>query len=303
MIFKEGSPLYATEVERTQGEDILYVNYLGAPFVPSIADNPAVMARTVDSLAENPTISRVIFVQQRNFNYPFEQISMLADIASLYTFLTKQEAILSLEKLSLFGNVSGVHAELTYFLMLLRQDPVACYSELEKKVKNLKGQLESGQAIYGSGLANYARFLEKFRALLENTRLIKSVMGALADYRTGSREIYKQIFRPDILPNFTFTRLVAQIPKDAEFVDQYEIGSDIETMSVMILKRKNEAKYFYHIMPPEYLLSKEHHMLLNLARNVLMEHRPKAEEFTDPEKTIFQCRKGFADGAVKEQRN
>ncbi|HLF54004.1 MAG TPA: ATPase, T2SS/T4P/T4SS family, partial [Candidatus Nanoarchaeia archaeon] len=28
-----------------------------------------------------------------------------------------------------------------------------------------------------------------------------------------------------------------------------------------------------------------HHMLLNLARNVLTEHRPKAEEFTDPEKT------------------
>jgi len=26
-------------------------------------------------------------------------------------------------------------------------------------------------------------------------------------------------------------------------------------------------------------------MLLNLARNVLIEHRPKAEEFTDPEKT------------------
>ncbi len=38
-------------------------------------------------------------------------------------------------------------------------------------------------------------------------------------------------------------------------------------------------------MPPEYSLSEEHHMILNLARNVLEEHRPKAEEFTDIERT------------------
>src|SRR3989338_8059780 len=38
-------------------------------------------------------------------------------------------------------------------------------------------------------------------------------------------------------------------------------------------------------MPPEYSLSEDHYYLMNLARNVLVEHSPKSEEFTDPERT------------------
>jgi len=283
MIFKEGAPLYSREIERNQGEDVMYVNYLSAPFVPSIADNPAVMARTIDALAENQNISRVVFVQQRNFNYPFEQVSLLLEIAALYNFLVKQEAILSVEKLSLFGNVPEMHAELTYLLTLLRQDPFLCYNELRKRVRTLKAHLEEGQVMNKSGLMNYIRLLEKFQGLLENSKLIKLVLSSAFDY-TG-REVYKNIFRPDILPNFTFTRLVAQFPSSTELVDQYEVKSDMEAITVTILKKTEESKYFYHIMPPEYSLTEEHHMLLNLARNVLIEHRPKAEEFTDPEKT------------------
>ncbi|MCU0642529.1 MAG: type II/IV secretion system ATPase subunit, partial [archaeon] len=285
MIFKEGTPIYAVEIERKAGEDVLYVNYLGAPFVPSIAESPVVMSRTVDLLVENPGIARVIFVQQRNYNYPFEQVSLLAEIATTYSFLTKQEAILSVEKLILYGNVSEIHAELSYLLTLLRQDPVGCYVELKKKIKSAREQLDRGQTFNKGALMNYIRLLERFYGLLENTKLIKGVLSMLGEHVAGSREIYKGIFRPDILPNFTFTRLVAQLPKDAEFIDQYQIKSDIEDISVTILKNKDEAKYFYHVMPPEYSLSEEHHMLLNLARNVLIEHRPKAEEFTDPEKT------------------
>jgi len=285
MLFKEDAALYSTEIERTAGEDVIYVNYLNAPFVPSIADNPAVMARTVDSLSENPNVSRVIFVQQRNYNYPFEQVSLLSEIASIYRFLFKQEAVLSVEKLGLYGNVPEVHAELSYALALLRQDPVACYTNLKKRIKSLRVQLEKGGILNKSGLINYIRVLEKFQGLLENTRLIKLVIGSLEEYSYGSREIYARIFRPDILPNFTFTRLVAQLPKDAVFVDQYELKSDMESIPVTIMKKRDDSKYFYHIMPPEYALTEEHHMLINLARNVLIEHRPKAEEFTDPEKT------------------
>lgn len=285
MLFKEGASLYAVEIERKAGEDVMYINYLTAPFVPSISDDPSVMARTIDMLIDNPTVSRVIFVQQRNYNYPYEQVALLSEVAAIYNFLSKQEAVLSIEKLSLYGNIPEMHAELSYLLMLLRQDPIGCYLDLKKRVRDLRGQLERGQVINKSGLINYIRLIERFQGLLENTKLIKMVLGVLGDYASGSREIYKTIFRPDILPNFTFTRLVAQLPKDAEFVDQYEIKSDTEVIPVTILKLRDDPKYFYHIMPPEYTLTEEQHMLLNLARNVLIEHRPKAEEFTDTEKT------------------
>ena len=84
MMFKEGSKLYATEIERKQGETSLYVNYLSASFVPSIANNPSDMARAIDLLVENPGVAQIIFVQQRNYLYSTEQVLMLGEIAGVY---------------------------------------------------------------------------------------------------------------------------------------------------------------------------------------------------------------------------
>jgi len=52
MQFKEGTPLYSYEVQRKGGEDILHINYLGAPYAPSLSDFPQVMERTIDALIE-----------------------------------------------------------------------------------------------------------------------------------------------------------------------------------------------------------------------------------------------------------
>ena len=62
MEFDEKTNLYAYEVKREGGEDVLYINYLGAPFVPSLAEYPEVMGSTVDILVEAPNISRIVFV-------------------------------------------------------------------------------------------------------------------------------------------------------------------------------------------------------------------------------------------------
>jgi len=285
MLFKKGAQLFATELEREQGEDVLYINAIGAPFVPSIAENADIMSRTVDLLASNPNVSRIVFVQQRNYSYPSKQIMLLAEIARVYNFLTKQEEILSPRKLSLYGSTPEVHEDLQYLINLLKQHPIACYLELKIRAKELKQQLDSDQAANKSNLINYLRILDRFFDLLEGTKLIKNYLDLISQSVFGKREIYKAIFRPEVLPNFTFTRLAAQLPKDAELIDQYEISADDEKIIITIMKRKNDSKYFYHMMPPEYALSEDYHMLLNLGRNVLSEHRPKSEEFTDPERT------------------
>jgi type IV secretory pathway ATPase VirB11/archaellum biosynthesis ATPase len=79
--------------------------------------------------------------------------------------------------------------------------------------------------------------------------------------------------------------LASNLPEDAEIVDQYKIGEKFDESTVTILKRDKDAKHIYHLMPPEYSLEEDLQGLVNLARNVLIEHQPKAEEFTDPEKT------------------
>ncbi|MDP4039386.1 MAG: ATPase, T2SS/T4P/T4SS family [Candidatus Pacearchaeota archaeon] len=280
MVFNKNAELYSVELQRKEGESLLYVNYLGAPFVPSVADSAEVMSRTVDVLIENQNVSRIIFVQQRNYDYPFEQVSLLVEIAQLYNFLTKQERILSPEKLGIYSGVDYSARELTYLIALLRQDPVGCYLELGKRIRILKENTGGN-----SSIENYFRTLERFRDLLERTKLIKLIGGDIETYGVGDRSVYKSVFRPNILPNFTFTRLVAQLPDDSDLIDQYEINADNETIVVTILNRVGDSKNLYHVMPPEYSLSEEHHMLLNLGKNVLLQHEPKSGEFTDPEKT------------------
>ncbi len=286
MLFKKGTPLYAFEVQREAGQDVLYINYLGSPYVPNLADVPEIMARSVDLLIENPNISKMVFVQQRNYCYDFSSVSLLQEVAQLYLYLTKQEKILSPAKLSLRGErVARRYDLISYIIGLLKRDPVACYVEIKRILREERIAFDRAPLESKTDQMNFIRLLEKILSLLEATRIIKQAIPYLDAYKLGDREIYVQFFRADAIPNFTFTRLVSALPEDAEIIDQYEIGGGHDTSQVTILRKENEGKYIYHLMPPEYTLEEDFHLLLNLARNVLIEHQPKSEEFTDPERT------------------
>ena len=288
MQFKPNTPLYSYEVQKEGGEDVLYINYLGAPFVASVSDSPEVMERVIEALIENPNISRIVLVQQKNYNYDFEETSILLELAQLYVYFLKQEKILSQEKLvtncpqffsQRYNGVLG-------FLFLLKQDPASAYAELKKLVIEAKIDLNRVGQECQLDQRNYISFLEELLTLFEESNFVKKISPYLDNYTKGGREIYHKIFRPDTLPNFTFTRLVMDLPDDAEVVDQYKIhGDEYDESLVTILRRKDESKLIYHLNPPENSLKEDYHMLLNLARGVLIEHQPKAEEFTDTERT------------------
>jgi len=278
--------LYSQDVRREGGEDILYVNYLGAPYVPSLADSSDVMSRTIDALIENPNVSRIIFTQQKNYNYDFRETVILLEIAQLYTYFLRQEKILSHEKLvtSYPQFFNQRYNEVFSFLLMLRQDPVSAYFELKKIIIQTKISLGKIEPVYRTDYESYVYFLEKILLLLEKSKLIQIAIPYLENYKKGDREIYNRIFKVDVIPNFTFTRLINDLPEDAEIMDQYEIGEEYDKSVVTILKRKNESKLVYHINSPENSLDEDSNMLLNLARGVLIEHQPKAEEFTDIER-------------------
>ena len=284
----EGKTLYSYEVKREGGEDILYMNYLGAPFVPSLADSSEVMERTINALEKNPNISRIIFVQQKNYNYDFKETSFLLEITHLYTYLIKQERILSRGKLSVGQDpfFSKKYNEIFTFLNMLKRDPMAAYFELKKIIIQERIFIEKLGVDYKLNKENYLGLLERILKMMEKTSLIQEATPYLDDYRKGDREIYNKLFKPDVIPNFTFTRLVSDLPGDSEIIDQYKISIDEHDVSlVTILKKKDESKALYHLVPPENILSEDQNMLLNLARRVLIEHQPKAEEFTDTERT------------------
>ncbi len=287
MQFKEGSPLYSSEVQREGGEDVLYINFLGAPYVPNFTDYSEVMERTIDSLIENPNVSRIVFVQQKNYNYDFNETSMLLEVAQIYIYLLKQEKILSQERLtSLYEQFfSQRYNEIFYFLMLLKKDPIGAYSELKKILMEAHISMNKLGQAFKADQKNYVLLIERILTLLEKTKLIQSAVPYMANYQQGDREIYSKIFKADVIPNFTFTRMVSGLPEDAEIIDQYKLSEGYDESLVTIMKQKNQSKMFYHIIPPENTLGEDHNMLLNLARSVLIEHQPKAEEFVDTERT------------------
>ncbi|PIN71383.1 hypothetical protein COV77_02300 [Candidatus Pacearchaeota archaeon CG11_big_fil_rev_8_21_14_0_20_30_13] len=292
MQFEKGAKLYSYEVKREGGEDILYFNYQDSSSSPNLAAYPEVMDRTVDALIENPNVSRIIFVKEKNYNYDFRETGYLLEIASLYVYFLKQEEILSHEKLVSINEsfFPKRYNDLFSFLYLLKKDPIASYFELKRILIDAKifFQRVIGDTKIDQG--NYIRFLEKIFGIIEKTKIIQAAIPYFENYRRGNREIYSKLFQPDIIPNFTFTRLVSDLPTDSEMIDQYEVSIDeFDISNVTILKRKNESKLFYHLSPPESLLTEEENYLMNLAKGVLIEHQPKAEEFTD----VIRTRKVF----------
>jgi type IV secretory pathway ATPase VirB11/archaellum biosynthesis ATPase len=287
MQFEKEEALYSTEVKREGGEDVLYINYMRAPYVPSVAEYQEVMERTIDSLIENPNVSRIVFVQQKNYNYDFRETSYLLELAQLYTYLLKQEKILSQERLVTSNGefFAKRYNEVFSFLYLLKKDPFAAYFQLRKIILEGKIILEKVGGILKSDQRNYLSLLDKILDLFSKTKIIQAFQQYANEYKRGDREIYNKFFRPDTIANFTFTRLVSDLPEDAEIISQYKISNgDYDESYVTIMKLKNESKLIYHIVPPENTLSEDQSTLLNLARGVLIEHQPKAEEFTDTER-------------------
>ncbi|MEX0932660.1 MAG: type II/IV secretion system ATPase subunit [Candidatus Pacearchaeota archaeon] len=288
MQFDNNSALYSSEVQREGDEDVLYVNYLGVPYVPSLADSPEVMERTVDTLIENPNVSRIVFVQQKNYNYDFEETSMLLEIAQAYIHLIRQEKILSRNKIITNQEQAFPkrYNDLFHFLFLLKQDPVAAYINLKKLLVEANLELEKLGDVFKIDQRSYLSLLNRIFTMVEKTSLIEKAKPYLENYFNDGREVYKNIFKADTIPNFIFTRLVSDLPNNAEIVDQYKISvNEYDESFVTILKVEDEAKFTYHIVPPENSLNEEHNILLNLAKEVLIEHQPRAEEFTDPQRT------------------
>ncbi|HJZ18895.1 MAG TPA: hypothetical protein VJ208_02220, partial [Candidatus Nanoarchaeia archaeon] len=182
MQFQKGAVLYSYEVQREGGEDIVYVNYLGAPFVPSLSDSNEVMERTIDILIENPNVSRIVFVQQKNYNYDFKETSMLLELAQLYVYLIRQEKILSQGKLqSRF--FSQRYNSLFTFLFLLKRDPISAYAELKKIIVEANILSDKIENESKAEQKSYIFLLEKILGLLEKSRLIEAALPYMENYK------------------------------------------------------------------------------------------------------------------------
>lgn len=275
------------EVIREGEEDVLKINYESVPYSPSIEEEPNVMMDVIDKLAENPSVSRLVFSQRRYYNYNFEQTQMLAEIANIYSYLTKRKRALSAEAMGTSFEAPGILAErhslvrgIVYDLM--RSDPLGAYVELKRQLRLEKiKQKETSDPNAVASREVFVKLLDEIYDLLDKTKLISVSKPYLAGYNLGDREIYRLFLRPTITPDFLFTRVMARPPIDGEELDIYTIDKNTE---VTIFSVPNDIKPLYHLNPPEFKLTEDKYALVDLAKNVLSEHQPRNEQFLDPEK-------------------
>ncbi|MEM4239638.1 MAG: type II/IV secretion system ATPase subunit [Candidatus Woesearchaeota archaeon] len=274
----------ASEVVR-EGEDVIVrIDCELCPFFPSLEDDPRVMAMAIEALAEAGAATKLVLVQKRDYEYDYNQTSMLLEISRLFRQLSKERLSAGMLADPLTRRfVEGKYIELQNIIhRSLKSDPLGAYVELVRIARRERTQLEQG-AIPREGVPCIQTFLglvETLASRLEKTRLVTLAKPALAGYTIGDRGIYRRFLSPLVKPDFMFTKLQASYPAEGEEIGGYTVGGS----EVTIFSIPATVQYLYHLSPPEFRLNEEKYELLDAARKILSEHKPKRSEFVDPER-------------------
>ena len=273
-------------VIREGEEKILRCNYEFYPKIPSIEDDYIVMSNIIETIAEIGTVSRIVLFQKRDFEYDYGQTQLLVEIAGLLRKISKEKYIDAYRQLATDPNglkcIGNRVSELQkLFYDTLKSDPIGSYVTLKRIAREEKLRAEiMGEGRCGAIHAKYIELLDNALALMEDTRLIQAAQPAIAGYKVGNRELYRQFFYPTIKPDFLFTKLQAQYPANGIEEDAYVV----EETEVTIFSYPDSVINLYHILPPEFKLSEDEYEILDIARTIMAEHKPSKEEFVDPER-------------------
>lgn len=301
VLFNKEKGAKGYELIREGKEDVMRIDYENINYVPSLEDNSSCMADAISKLLEAPYVSRIVFTQRRNYQYDYTQIQLLIEIATVYNHLTKQRRFLVATS---FDNkyLMSKSVELQTLLNMLKGDPIGTFVTLKRILREQKiilRKLINEEDL--KGCEDYIKILTGFYNLLDKTKLITIVKPRLDGHKVGDRSLYSQIFRAVVTPDFMFARLMARVPLDGEEIDSYMVD---KYTNVSIFKVPNDIKYLYHLSPPEFKISEDKYELLDMARSVLIKHKPKAEDFIDPDKmrmTFFNIGKDLLQELSEKQ--
>jgi type IV secretory pathway ATPase VirB11/archaellum biosynthesis ATPase len=286
-LFGENKKVFSYDIVREGEDTILMINLEDYSQVPSMEDDPVVMSKTCDLIIEAGNVTKIVYLQKRNYEYDYSQTSIIQEIASLYKQLTKRKDFFSYSAL-LSDPACGRWANTWYSEIqnlisnLLRSDPIGAYVELIRLSREEKINAEkTSDEQFIKCEQKYTKLIGYLTGLLEKTKLIALAKPYIAGYKVGNREVYRKIFTPTIRPDFMFTRLMASFPSDAEELETYTVGKDTQ---VTIFELPNSIQYLYHMVPPEFRLSEEKYEILDTARKIMAEHKPSKSEFVNPER-------------------
>ena len=253
------------------------------PFFPSLEDDPNVFSMVMKIVTEVGMASRIVLIQKRDYEYPYEQTLLLVELARKIKellgmrigsgLLSSQDAMRIIgERYTLLQNI---------LQQGLRTDPIGAYLDLKSLIERDDTILAKRRGLPRTKyIERFVKTLKLLQHELSNLQFFKQAEPYLPGTLVGDRSIYRRIFSPIIRPDFMFTKLMASYPVEGEELDTYTFSGN----EVTIFSSPTSVQYLYHVVPPEFSLSEEIYEILDSARKILAEHQPKKSEFTDPKR-------------------
>ena len=272
-----------------EGENkILKIFCESCNFPPSIEYSDICMAKLIDTLSQVTGVSIIILSQQREYEYDYDQTSLLTELALLYKRVSQEERFMYSQIVVDPLHERYIRGSYAQFQRLiskrLKEDPLAAYVELKRLETREKIKVNSLiDARHLSSQKKFIAVLENAVALIENLKIIKLLMPHTKEYKVGEREIYNNIFHPTTKPDFMFTKLVTEFPI-GNLEDSYNFKVDNDDCEVNIFSFDEDVKTLYHLTPPEFLFTEDEYQLLDDAKRIMSEHKPSREEFVDPQR-------------------
>jgi flagellar protein FlaI len=268
------------EYSYNEDKQQLRINCLGCLFGASLEDFDECMARTIDKILEVKKVSSIVLAKEREYEYDHNQTAMLVEIAGVIEDVLR-EKLISAENLG-SERCRRLAAEwsskMQYIVLeLMRKDPVGAYVETLREIRHVKIKMKGlkSKDVYTCAYNFMKNALEPLKEKLEKTRLIQAAKPHVSGYHIGDRSVYRELFMPNVRPNFMLTRYVITAPEGGRSVDRYEVGD----IKVEIFRLPDTAEYMYYILPPEFTLPMERYTVLDAARRYMASHRPKTAEF------------------------
>jgi archaeal flagellar protein FlaI len=282
-LFNKDQKLFSYDIIREGEEIILKINCETYSKAPSLENDSLLMSKTIDILEESGSVTKIVFSQKREYEYDYATAQMLLEIARIFNKLVKEKAA-SYYGISNNADIESAkrYSELQQIIFqLLRTDPLAAYVETKRIMRREKinAQKATDKSITASS-EKYILLLNYIKGLLEKTKIISISKKELVGLKIGDRSLYSKILTSTIRPDFMFTKLMASYPEDGEELDTYTMGNN----EITIFALPDSVQNLYHIIPPEFKLTEGKYDILDTARKIMAEHKPKKSEFVDPER-------------------
>ena len=292
-----------------EGENkVLKISCESCNFPPSIEYSPLCMSKVIETLLSVTGVTIISLSQQREYQYDYDQVSLLNELASVYKHLTQEERF-SYSQLVVDPlherYIRSAYAQFQLFISKkLKEDPFAAFVELKRL--ETREKIKLGSLLDSRHLASQQKFLAVLNSaitIIQKIKLIQLLMPHSQEYKVNQREIYGNIFHPSTKPDFMFTKLLTEFPA-GNLEDSYSFKIDNDNCEVNIFSFDDNVKILYHLTPPEFVFMEEEYQLLDDAKRIMSEHKPTREEFVDPQRmreVFFNIGKDLLSDLAQQQ--